>query len=70
MKSLNQMEELKRFQGSIFDGFSRRKLIENQDTIHEFTARIQELQNEVNCMEYSQRIIGQTKRSADLGTSL
>ena len=25
-------------------------MIENQDTIHEITARIQELQNEVNCM--------------------
>ena len=33
MKSLNEMEELKRFQGSRFDEFSRRRLIENQDTI-------------------------------------
>ena len=33
--------------------FSRRRLIENQDTIHELTARIQELQNEVNCMNDS-----------------
>ena len=41
------MEELKRFQGSRFNEFSRRRLIENQDTIHELTARIQELQNEV-----------------------
>ena len=31
-KSLSEMEELKRFQGSTFDGFSRRRLIENQDT--------------------------------------
>ena len=30
--------------------FPRRKLVENQDTIHELTARIQELQNEVNCL--------------------
>ena len=44
------MEELKRFQGSTFDTFSRRKLIEDGDTILEFTAKIQELQNEVNCM--------------------
>ena len=44
------MEELKRFQGSTFDGFSRRKLIEDRDTILELTAKIQELQNEVNCM--------------------
>ena len=27
MKSLNEMEELKRFQGSTFDEFSRRKLL-------------------------------------------
>ena len=40
-KSLNEMEELKRFQGSTFDEFSRRRLTENQDTINEFTARIQ-----------------------------
>ena len=52
-KSLNEVEELKRFQGSRFDEFSRRRLIENQDTIHELTARIQELQNEVNCMNDS-----------------
>ena len=50
MKSLYEMEEKKRFQGSRFNEFSRRKLVENQDTIHELTARIQELQNEVNCL--------------------
>ena len=50
MKSLNEMGELKRFQGSTFDEFSRRRLIEDQDTILELTAKIQELQNEVNCM--------------------
>ena len=33
--------------------FSRRKLIEDQDTILELTARIQELQNEVNCLNDS-----------------
>ena len=49
-KSLNEMEELKRVQGSTFDEFSRRKSIENQDTINEVTTRIQELQNEVNCL--------------------
>ena len=47
------MEELKRVQGSRFDEFSRRRLIENQDTIHELTARTQELQNEVNCLNDS-----------------
>ena len=53
VKSLNEMEELRRFQGSRFDEFSRRRLIENQDTIHELTARVQELQNEVNCLNDS-----------------
>ena len=53
VKSLNQMEALKRLQGSIFDTFSRRKLIEDRDTILELTAKIQELQNEVNCMNDS-----------------
>ena len=52
-KSLNGMEELKRFQGSTFDSFSRRKLIEDRDTILELTAKIQELQNEFNCMNDS-----------------
>ena len=48
MKSHHEMEELKRVQGSRFDEFSRRRLIENQDTIRELTARILELQNEIN----------------------
>ena len=33
--------------------FSKKRLIENQDTISELTARIQELQNEVNCLNDS-----------------
>ena len=53
MRSLNEMEELKRFQGSTFDTFSMRNLIEDRDTITERTAKIQELQNEVNCMNDS-----------------
>ena len=52
-KSLNEMEELKRFQGSTFDTISRRKLVEDRDTILELTGKIQELQNEVNCMNDS-----------------
>ena len=51
------MEELKRFQGSTFDEFSRRRLIEDRDTILELTARIQELQNEVNCMNDTREIL-------------
>ena len=47
------MEEFKRVQGSRFDGFSRRKLIEDGDTIFELTAKIQDQQNEVNCMNDS-----------------
>ena len=35
------------------DEFSRKRMIENQDTINELTARIQELQNEVNCVNDS-----------------
>ena len=50
IKSLNEMEELKRFQGSTFDDFSRRNLIENEDSTLELTARIREQQHEVNCM--------------------
>ena len=52
-KSLNEMEELKRFQGSTFDTISRRKLVEDRDTILELTGKIQELQNEINCMNDS-----------------
>ena len=53
IKSLHEMEELKRVQELRVDEFSRRRLIENQDTINELTARIQELQIEVNCMNDS-----------------
>ena len=53
VKGLNEMEELKRFQGSAFDGISRRRLIEDRDTILELTGKIQELQNEINCMNDS-----------------
>ena len=52
-KSLNEMEELKRFQGSTSDTTSRRKLVEDRDTILELTGKIQELQNEINCMNVS-----------------
>ena len=39
-----------RFQGSAVDTFSSRKIFEDRDTVLELTARIQELQNEVNCL--------------------
>ena len=52
-KSLSEMEELKRFQGSTFDTIARRKLVEDRETILELTGKIQELQNEINCMSDS-----------------
>ena len=51
VKSLYEMEELKRVQELRIDEFSRRRLIENQDTIKELTARIQEIQNDVKLYE-------------------
>ena len=53
MKSLHEMEELKRVEELRIDEFSRRRLIEHQDTTLELTASFQELQHEVNCMNDS-----------------
>ena len=47
------MEEVKKFQSSTFDTIARRRLVEDQDTILELSGRIQELQNEINCMSDS-----------------
>ena len=53
-KSPNEMEELKKFQSSsTFDTTARRRLVDDQDTILEPTGKIQELQNEINCMNDS-----------------
>ena len=52
-QSLTEMEELRKFQSSAFDTMARRKLIEDQTTILELSGRVQELQNEVNCMNDS-----------------
>ena len=52
-KSLKEMEELKKFQSSTFDTLARRRLVEDQVTILELTGKIQELQNEINCMNDS-----------------
>ena len=52
-KVLQRMEELRKFQSSTFDTLARRKLIEDQNTILELSGRVQELQNEVNCMNDS-----------------
>ena len=50
---LTEMEELRKFQSSTFDTIARRKLIEDQNTILELSGRVQDLQNEVNCMNDS-----------------
>ena len=52
-QSRTEMEDLRKFQSSTFDTLARRKLIEDQNTIMELSRRLQELQNEVNCMNDS-----------------
>ena len=52
-QNLTEMEELRKFQSSTFDTLVRQKLIEDQNTIMELSGRLQELQNEVNCMNDS-----------------
>ena len=52
-QSLTEVEELRKFQSSTFDAFFGRKLVEDQKTIVEFSGRLQELQNEVDCMNDS-----------------
>ena len=50
-QNLTEMDELRKFQSSTFDTIA--KLIEDQNTILELSGRVQELQNEVNCMNDS-----------------
>ena len=52
-QNLTEMEELRKFQSSTFDMLTRQKFIEDQNTIVELSGRLQELQNEVNCMSDS-----------------
>ena len=52
-RSLTEMEELRKFQSSTFDTIARRKSVEDQNTILERSGRIQELQNEINCVSDS-----------------
>ena len=47
------MKELKKFQSFTFDTIARRRLVEDQDTVLELSGRIQEMQNEINCMSDS-----------------
>ena len=48
-KGFSEMEELKRLQGSTFDTVEE-KAIDDRNTILELTGKIQELQNEINCV--------------------
>ena len=57
-KSLSEMEELKKFQSSTFDTIVRRRLVEDQDTILVLIGKIQDLQNEIKCMNDSRRFSG------------
>ena len=52
-QDLTKMKELQKFQNSTFDELTRQKFIEDQKTIMELSGRLQELQNEVNCMNDS-----------------
>ena len=52
-QSLTEMDELRKLQSSTTDTPARRKLIEDQNTILELSGRVQEFQNEVNCMNDS-----------------
>ena len=52
-QDLIKMKELQKFQNSTFDEFTRQKFIEDQKTIVELSGRLQELPNEVNCMNDS-----------------
>ena len=49
-QDLTRRKELQKFQNSTFDEFTRQKFIEDQKIIMELSGRLQELQNEVNCM--------------------
>ena len=52
-QDLIKMKELQKFQNSTFDEFTKQKFIEDQKIIMELSGRLQELQNEVNCMNDS-----------------
>ena len=52
-QDLIKMKELQKFENSTFDEFTKQKFIEDQKIIMELSGRLQELQNEVNCMNDS-----------------
>ena len=53
IRNMRDMEELQKSHVLKVEELSRRKLTEDQNTIMELRAKIQELQNEVNCMNDS-----------------
>ena len=57
-KVLQKWRNYGKFQSSTFDTIERRKLIEDQNTILELSGSVQELQNEVNCMNDSKDFLG------------
>ena len=65
-QNLSKMEELRQFQSSTFD--THAKLIEDQNIIMELSGRLQELKNEVNCMNDSEDF--QDAESVRSGNSL
>ena len=52
-RSLTEMEELRKFQSSAFDTMARRNSSKIRTLFWNFSGRVQELQNEVNCMNVS-----------------
>ena len=48
-----KQQELQKFPNSTFDEFAQKKFIADQKIIMELSGRLQELQNEVNCMNDS-----------------
>ena len=55
-QDLTEMEEVRKFQSSTFDEFTSQKFIEDQKIIMELSGILQELQNEVNCMNDSKNL--------------
>ena len=55
-RSLTEMEESRKFQNSTFDTVARRKFVEDQTTFLELSGRMQDLQNEINCMNVLSKV--------------
>ena len=61
-----KMKELQKFQNSTFDEFTNRKFIEDQKIFMELSGRLQETQNEVNCMnDYPQELNSTWKKTIE-----